>query len=124
MAFRSHGKLFAVTATIVLVGIFTTNFAADSLGGDSCDTPIPSDVKIQPALKGIPSKHAAFLGTWGNGKWDGNLCNTLIVEEISPGGNVTLVYSWGNHGGLNIRQGSIRTVGKFNDDNELRFTFR
>lgn len=115
-------KTFVIV--IGLAGFLTVGIEAPSYAGGSCATPIPDNVKVEDAPQGTPKGHAAFLGAWGDGEWDGVLCNTLVVEAIDEEGNVKLIYSWGTYAGWNIWKGSVRAVGKFLPENRLRFTFR
>jgi len=68
---------------------------------EECLTPLPADVAVpaQPASEGP----GAFLGIWGNGKWQGVLCHTLVVESVAADGRATVVYSHGAHTPWNIR---------------------
>lgn len=82
--------------------------------GQPCDTPLPSDV-MKP-ITGV-SGRASFLGSWGDGMWDGKLCHTLVVESFSDDGVATVVYSHGAYAGWNIRApGFYRVKGKFLGD--------
>lgn len=93
-------------------------------GATTCDTPLPDDVAVEAPSSDIPAEWAAFSGTWGNGKWAGVLCNTLVVENISKAGNVVAVYSWGTYGQWHIYKGQFRGFGKINANNELNMKFR
>jgi hypothetical protein len=75
---------------------------------DSCSTPLPSDV----ATPAAPSADGpgAFLGTWGDGKWQGVLCHTLVVESVGADNTATAVYSHGVHQAWNIRAPGFRRM--------------
>ncbi|WP_254633871.1 hypothetical protein [Mesorhizobium sp. GbtcB19] len=48
-----------------------------------------------PPAKGVPARYAAFSGIWAgqlNGMYDGK----LAVLTVSPGGQVTVSYAWGD----------------------------
>lgn len=88
---------------------------------EECVTPLPSDVltTAQPTAEGP----RAFLGTWGNGKWQGLLCHTLVVESVEEDSKATVVYSHGVHQPWNIRApGFLRITANIQGDT-LSFTF-
>jgi hypothetical protein len=52
-------------------------------------------VSVTPPGKGVPARYAAFSGIWAgqlNGMYDGR----LAVLTVSPGGQVTVSYAWGD----------------------------
>ncbi|WP_244619872.1 hypothetical protein [Mesorhizobium sp. NFR06] len=52
-------------------------------------------VAVVPPGKGVPARYAAFSGIWAgqlNGMYDGK----LAVLTVSPGGQVTASYAWGD----------------------------
>ncbi|MGX8010592.1 hypothetical protein ACVDG8_017325 [Mesorhizobium sp. ORM8.1] len=52
-------------------------------------------VSVTPPGKGVPARYAAFSGIWAgqlNGMYDGK----LAVLTVSPGGQVTVSYAWGD----------------------------
>ena len=54
----------------------------------------PSVVATPPG-KGVPAKYAAFSGIWA-GRLDGIYEGKLAVLTVSPGGQVTVTYAWGD----------------------------
>ena len=52
-------------------------------------------VAITPPAKGVPSRYAAFSGIWA-GRLDGMYEGKLAVLTISPRGQVTVTYAWGD----------------------------
>ena len=52
-------------------------------------------VAIIPPAKGVPPKYAAFSGIWA-GRLDGLYEGKLAVLTISPRGQVTVTYAWGD----------------------------
>jgi len=60
---------------------------------EDCETPLPSNVIRQS--KQAESGNLAFLGVWGDAKWDNKLCHTLVVESVDSDGNARVVYSHG-----------------------------
>jgi hypothetical protein len=89
----------------------------------TCETPLPEDVSVERPAPNLTPEQARLFGTWGNGKWDGVLCNTLVVEAIDEKGNVKAIYSWGTYSGWNIWKGQNRVFGKLIEDNKIRFEF-
>lgn len=91
---------------------------------DTCETPLPDTITISTPSPSLAEKHARFLGVWGNGKWDGKLCNTLVVQTIDSEGNVRAIYGWGTYPDWNIWKGFSRPVGQIIEGNKVRFNFR
>lgn len=86
-----------------------------SAAAQPCSTPLPSDLAT-PAAPGADGP-GAFLGTWGDGKWQGVLCHTLVVESVGADGTATAVYSNDAHLPWNIRTpGFIRLTGTVQND--------
>ncbi|UCI07751.1 hypothetical protein [Mesorhizobium sp. B1-1-8] len=52
-------------------------------------------VTITPPGKGVPAKYAAFSGIWA-GQLNGIYEGKLAVLTVSPGGQVTVSYAWGD----------------------------
>jgi hypothetical protein len=52
-------------------------------------------VVATPPGKGVPAKYAAFSGIWA-GRLDGIYEGKLAVLTISPRGQVTVTYAWGD----------------------------
>ena len=91
-----------------------------SAASQACDTPLPSDVVLPSAG---PTERSAMLGRWGDAKWDGVLCHTLVVESMPTDTTAVVVYSHGVNAGWNIRApGFFRLQGKF-DGNTLHLDF-
>jgi hypothetical protein len=78
--------------TVALVAALCLG-TSSAVFADECSTPLPSDV-TRPAQQATEGD-AAFIGTWGNAKWDGNLCHTLVVEALASDSTATVVYSTG-----------------------------
>ena len=66
-------------------------------------------VTITPPAKGIPTKYAAFSGMWA-GRLEGTYEAKVAVQTISPNGEVTVTFAWGNLGDNN--PGEAAGVGK------------
>ncbi|MDX8536659.1 MULTISPECIES: hypothetical protein [Mesorhizobium] len=50
---------------------------------------------VTPPGKGVPAKYAAFSGIWA-GQLDGMYEGKLAVLTVSPRGQVTVTYAWGD----------------------------
>ncbi|WP_245420374.1 MULTISPECIES: hypothetical protein [unclassified Mesorhizobium] len=50
---------------------------------------------VTPPGKGVPAKYAAFSGIWA-GRLDGLYEGKLAVLTVSPGGQATVSYAWGD----------------------------
>ena len=74
---------------------------------EECSKPLP-DFEIATAEAGVPEAHSKFLGVWGNGKWDGYLCNRLVVKSVDSDGQATVIYGWGIHPGWSIMSPGFR----------------
>jgi hypothetical protein len=57
-------------------------------------------VTITPPAKGVPTKYAAFSGMWA-GRLEGTYEAKVAVQTISPNGEVTVTFAWGNLGDNN-----------------------
>ncbi|MBT7286085.1 MAG: hypothetical protein HN834_11570 [Rhodospirillaceae bacterium] len=108
-------------AVVAIFGISTFGHAAIA---ETCDTPLPDDLAIQTPAPDISKERIQFLGVWGNGKWDGVLCNTLLVQDIDAKGNVKTIYSWGTYNGWDIWEGKGPGGFKFIADNKIQSKFR
>lgn len=63
-----------------------------SLLRDDCYTVVLFDgFEVKPAPAGTPPEHAALLGEWRFGAWDGEWCHDMIVTEITKDGRVYLM---------------------------------
>ena len=79
--------------------------AAAPAGSTIMDT----SVTITPPAKGVPAKYAAFSGMWA-GRLEGTYEAKVAVQTISPNGEVTVTFAWGNLGDNN--PGEAAGVGK------------
>ena len=59
-----------------------------------CDTPLPDEVCIVAPGSDVPAELARFSGAWGDCKWGGQLCNTLVTEMVAADGAIDATYSW------------------------------
>ena len=101
------------TLAAVFHGIFCALFAsAVYASAESCESPLPDDVNIRTPSADVPEKFAGFLGRWGHGKWDGELCHVLVVETIDSEGEAEVIYSWGASERWNFKAGWVRNIGR------------
>ena len=90
--------------------------SAPALADEDCRTPLPSGFKLAPPPPGLPDDLRRFHGAWGNGKWDGKLCHTLVLEVLDSSGSVNAIYSWGDFAGWNLKQGYSTHQGRISGD--------
>src|SRR5262245_44782823 len=83
----SAGGAIAILATALLVA---TAHARDCVR----ETPLPADVKLTAPGANVPLDLARFAGAW-TGVWDGDVCSTLLIEEVFGNGVARVVYSRG-----------------------------
>jgi hypothetical protein len=114
MSFRIHISRSLSCAFL----LFTIAWQAQA---QECSTPLPSDVSA-PALQ-ADSGGRSFLGVWGNGKWDGFLCHTLVVESLTADNKVVVVYSHGVYAPWYIRAPAFYRQGGFIDGETLHLDF-
>ncbi|MEM7499336.1 MAG: hypothetical protein AAF371_15265 [Pseudomonadota bacterium] len=79
------------------------------------------EFEVKPAADGVPIGHAAFLGEWTNGAWDGKWCHDLIVSEVTPDGRVELMDMHAPYEPWNQPASAFRRVGRIDNDGVLRF---
>ena len=97
--------LRSIVGLALAIGLGSILVGAPSLAGESCKTPLPDGFKLAPPPAGLPDDLKRFHGVWGNGKWDGQLCHTLVLEVLDAKGSVNAVYSWGDSEGWNVKRG-------------------
>ena len=68
---------------------------------EECSTPLPSDISYPSQQAEVGNR--ALIGVWGNAKWDGLLCHTLVVESVTAENKAVVIYSHGVYAGWNIR---------------------
>lgn len=59
---------------------------------------LPADVAVKPAAPGVPANCAAFLGAWGNGRWNGERTAEIWVESVDPDCRARAIYARGGLG--------------------------
>ena len=88
-------------------------------GSTACKTPLPADFTVTPPAESVPPEYAKFSGIWGDGKWEGKLCHTLVVTEVNEDGSVSAIYSHGRYEGWNIHHAGFFTLSGVIEDGVL-----
>ena len=104
---------------VLSVALFVLLLAVAPFGSASaeqCETPLPDDIDIQAPAADVPPEQAKYSGHWGNGSWDGDFCNTLIVETIDSSGKAKVIYGWGTPSHRKFKEGFVRVKAKFSGD--------
>ncbi len=70
--------------------------------------------------KQLPEEWRAFAGHWGDGLWDGKLCQELVIDQISEDGVVTLYDMQGYYTPWKRVPTAFRRTGQFLPDGRLR----
>jgi len=83
--------------------------------GWAADAALPDDVRIVPPAADVPADLRRFSGVW-RGLWGGVMDHVLIVEQIAPSGEATLVYAWGDAPKWNIVRGWSRVEATIEGD--------
>ncbi|MEL6264526.1 MAG: hypothetical protein AAFR52_02600 [Pseudomonadota bacterium] len=76
---------------------------------------------IAPAPAQIAPEHAAFLGEWRFGAWDGEWCHDLIVTEIAADGQVTLMDLHAPHEPWGQPASAFKRTARIDPEGVLRF---
>lgn len=101
-----YSRLFStIVFSAVLAGCATTSTTGGPDRAENCANPLPDYTVSQPGA-GVSDYQASYSGVWV-GRWDGKLCHTLVVENISVE-NVSVIYSYGVSVEWNIRRGNYR----------------
>ncbi|MEO1330872.1 MAG: hypothetical protein AAFW46_14545 [Pseudomonadota bacterium] len=70
--------------------------------------------------KDLPENWRAFAGHWGDGSWNGHLCQELVIDSIDAEGNATLFDMQGYYTPWKRVPTAFRRTGKFLPDGRLR----
>jgi hypothetical protein len=64
---------------------------------------VPADIRLVAPGPEVPEAVAQFAGVW-TGEWErsGELCHTLVVEEVWANGFARVIHSHGVSVGLNL----------------------
>ncbi|MEM9146704.1 MAG: hypothetical protein AAGC57_10930 [Pseudomonadota bacterium] len=79
------------------------------------------EVPINQPAPEVPAEHAAFLGEWGNGVWNGKWCHDLLIHTIHADGRVELLDM---HAPTNVygQPATIfKRIGQIREDGALHF---
>jgi len=74
----------------------------------------------QPAAT-LPVDHAAYIGHWGGGVWNGNWCHEMIVTGVSPTGEVDLIDMHAPSETYSAPATAFRRKARIFEDGSLRF---
>ena len=61
---------------------------------------LPADVAVRQPAGGVPANCAAFVGAWGNGRWNGERSAEVWVESVEADCRGRAIYA---RGGLGLR---------------------
>lgn len=114
----SINSLWRWPINVTAAFLFAVSFSSFA---EECSTPLPSDV-TRPQQQSIEGS-SAFVGTWGNAKWDGYLCHTLVVEALAANNTATVVYSSGTYRPWNITAPSFYRLKGVISDTTLKLDF-
>ena len=59
---------------------------------------LPADVAVKPAAPNVPANCSAFLGAWGNGRWNGERTAEIWVESVEADCRARTIYARGGLG--------------------------
>jgi rhodanese-related sulfurtransferase len=59
---------------------------------------LPANVAVRQAAPNVPANCAAFLGAWGNGRWNGERSAEVWVESVEPDCSAKAIYARGGQG--------------------------
>ncbi|MEL6209473.1 MAG: hypothetical protein AAFR44_04700 [Pseudomonadota bacterium] len=91
------------------------------LRGDCYTVELFDGFEIKPAPEGTPPEHAAFLGEWRFGAWDGEWCHDMIVTEITEDGQVILMDLHAPYEPWGKIATAFRRTARITEDGELHF---
>ena len=89
---------------LTLVAACSITLSSTAALAEECETPLPGGYEVESPGANVPEEFARYSGKWGNGKWDGNLCHTLVVTSVTENGDVSVIYSWGKYWKWGIKQ--------------------
>lgn len=100
-------RFVQIPALVAIFVAFALTASATEPKDCSKETPLPDDMQIVKPTELVGTDVARFSGMWGEGKWNGSLCHTLVVERINHGKNpgsatAVVVYSHGRSARVQI----------------------
>ncbi len=93
---------------------------SDAVAAEDCKTQLWGNVSIQSPAADVPENLKRWSGLYGDGRWDGVLCNSLAVLSVGKDGAATVQYAWGSAPQWNVRPG-YQTYGAKIEGNALKF---
>lgn len=78
---------------------------------------------IQRPYEGMPPAHAAFLGHWADGGWQGTWCHELWITSVTPDGIVDLLELHAPDEELDAVASAFRRRGRIDANGVLRFNY-
>jgi hypothetical protein len=80
------------------------------------------EVPIRKPGPEVPAAHAAFLGEWGNGVWNGKWCHDLLIHTVRADGMVEMLDMHAPTESFGGQPASIfKRRGRITEDGVLRF---
>lgn len=86
-------------------------------------TPAPIEPAAEAAEEGVPEHHAAYLGRWGGGAWDGEWCHDLHVLDVEPDGRAIVVETHAPYPAWGKPVTAYRRTGRIGEDGRLRLQY-
>ena len=80
------------------------------------------EVPVNTPAPGVPAEHAAFLGRWGNGVWNGSWCHDLLVHTVHADGRVELLDMHAPSEKYAAPASIFKRTGRIGEDGTLRFS--
>jgi hypothetical protein len=119
-----HGCPISRQLWLVIAVTLGLTLGAQAAAAKDChrETPVPTDARLITPGPEIPAAVAQFAGVW-IGVWEdsGELCHTLVVEEVVANGYARVIYSVGTSLVVNVRLPVfLRVTGRI-VDGTLRF---
>ena len=107
---------------VVFAGAALLLSCAPEQAGTSAGGPArPGPVALQPA--NAPPQYAAFAGRW-SGFWDGSFPSVLVVERITPDGQLDLSYQFAQEVPVRIRSRIENNGFRWGTTNRFTFVLR
>jgi len=69
----------------------------------------------------VPPDYRAYLGRWENGAWAGRWCHDLLIYDVTPEGEVTLVDMHAPSQRFGVAASAFTRTGQIGEDGTLRF---
>lgn len=103
---NNYSRLFSfILFSVAVAGCATTTTTGGPDRAENCSNPLPDYTVSEPDAD-VPDHLASYSGVWV-GRWDGKLCHTLVVENVTAE-TADVIYSYGVSVEWNIRRGNYR----------------